>query len=277
MDSTIREPYVAGKFYPQSKSGITELINRIRTDSIYEVEEIFVNNIVGAIVPHAGHIYSGYQTIVFFEYLIKVQYDFDTIVILHPLHNGGYHPFATDHCSFWKTPLGKIEVDTDFIKETGIYQSDHLLKFEHSAEVIIPFIQYFGYGQKKIVPVGIASQTPENAVKISAMIKKAVENTGRKILLIASSDFSHFISPQEGKLQDDKVLEAINKMDIEKIYQTIIMNNISVCGYGPIMTLIDYSLSCFSNVKTRILARGHSGQVHPSDNVVDYVSMMFFT
>jgi AmmeMemoRadiSam system protein B len=95
-------------------------------------------------------------------------------------------------------------------------------------------------------------------------------------MIIASSDFSHFETPAEGERKDDMVLEQIKNQDTEKLYDTVIKNRISVCGYGPIMTLIEYSRLVSDRPRSSILARGHSGKTRPSDSVVDYITILFY-
>jgi len=95
-------------------------------------------------------------------------------------------------------------------------------------------------------------------------------------MIIASSDFTHFESPVDGKMKDDLVLEQIEKQDSEKLYDTVIQNRISVCGYGPIMTLIEYGKLVADKPSSTILARGHSGKTRPSASVVDYITILFY-
>jgi AmmeMemoRadiSam system protein B len=75
---------------------------------------------------------------------------------------------------------------------------------------------------------------------------------------------------------DQKVIDKILSFDAEGLYKTIISNNISVCGYGPVMTLLYYSNALEKQVKAEVLSKGHSGEIYPSDSVVDYVSMIFY-
>ena len=273
-----RKAFVAGKFYPATDREIGELLDSVKARNTYKgPTELAYRNLIGAILPHAGHIYSAYQTLPVFEFLRKEKTEIESFVILHPLHRGGNPGFASDTSNFWETPLGEILVDDEFLTEMGIHRSDHLLDYEHSAEVIIPYIQYFGFGKTKIIPVGLSNQNPENARQLGRKLEIARKKTNRKIFIIASSDFSHFLSPQNGSLQDQKVIDSIRSGDIESVYNTIVDENISVCGYGPTMTLMDYSANNYPGYKSEILARGHSGQVHPSSEVVDYISFIFFS
>lgn len=277
MNTGVRKAYVAGKFYPGSKPEIMDLLEKIRE---HEEERITFNpegkRIIGGIIPHAGHVYSGYQAVHFFEALRKASQDFDLFVILHPIHRGGSSDYATDTNRYWNTPLGIMELDREFIEAMEIPESEDIHKWEHSAEVILPIIQFYNFGEKKIVPVGICWQHPDSSREISSKICKAVETTGKKICILASSDFSHFVSPEEGKKLDQKAIDQILYLQPEDLYRTVIKNNLSICGYGPIMALLNYAQSTGSQPRAEILARGHSGEIYPSDSVVDYVTIAVY-
>lgn len=276
MAAIIRHPFVAGRFYPGTAQEIKDLLEKIRISEFSGIHyELADKMIYGAILPHAGHLYSGYETVHFFEILHRTKQEFDSFVILHPIHRGVAPEFACDASERWSTPLGEIDLDLDFIEKSGIPVSSEQQKWEHSAEVILPFIQYFIPYSFKIIPVGISHQTPEIAEKVSLCLVNATKKTGRKICIIASSDFTHYADPEKGKCMDEKVLEKIMNNDPEGIYRVIIDNNITVCGFGPIMTIICYLKKIPGDFKTTILRRGHSGEVIPSESVVDYISILF--
>jgi AmmeMemoRadiSam system protein B len=278
MIGNIRKAYVAGKFYPAKADEIDNLICQIA-----EKEKLKINyslserNIVGAILPHAGHIYSGYQTVHFFEILKRSEQVFDTWVIIHPLHQGRNLDFAVEGNDFWQTPFGNVKVDQDFIQLMKIPVSNEIHRYEHSSEVILPFIQnYFG-NDFSFVSIGMAKQNPETVAEISNNLQNAIEKSKKKVCLIASSDFSHYVEPEVGKKLDQKVLDCILKKDTEGIYREVSENNLSVCGYGPIMVLCKTLKNLYPAVVPEVMARGHSGEVSRSLSVVDYLSILFYT
>jgi len=279
VNTKIRRAYVAGKFYPGSSLEITNLIENLRENELPRINFNPQNrNIIGAILPHAGHVYSGNHVVHFFEALRSSHQNPDIFLILHPIHRGGMTDYASDENQYWSTPLGKLELDRDFIKAMDLNSEEEIHKWEHSAEVMLPFIQFYNYHDKKIVPIGMCWQHPETSKEIAWKITQAIKLTGKNICILASSDFSHFVEPEKGKLLDQKAIEQILRMDPEGLYNTIRRNNLSICGYGPIMTLIYYATSNYTNViKAEILSRGHSGEVYPSDSVVDYISMIFYS
>lgn len=277
METVIREPVVAGKFYSQNKDELLRQLFKLKEQEAGSVSyQLSDNKIIGAILPHAAHIYSGSQTIHFFEILQKSKTQADTFVILHPIHRDEKFDFAGDSSTHWKTPLGCSKLDVDFYKEMDIPLSSSFHKWEHSAEVILPFIQAYGFEGSMILPVGISWQTPAISKKLSDKIIKAAKSTRRKICILASSDFSHYEKPEDGYCKDELVIKQILNLDPEGVYGEIRAHKISVCGYGPIMSLLYFILENYPQAEAKILARGHSGQVVPSENVVDYVSLLFY-
>ncbi|MBN2521419.1 MAG: AmmeMemoRadiSam system protein B [Bacteroidales bacterium] len=273
----IRKPAVAGKFYPSNKDElnklITDIFNKEKSKINYSLSK---KKIIGAVVPHAGYMFSAYEAIHFFEIIKYVKTHYDTIIILNPDHHG-YGPSASlDTNDKWESPFGVVEIDKDFYTELPFTESKSAHQYEHSGEVMLPLLQYSLDYPFKILPISISKQTIDNSLLIANSIYKANRVLNKKILLIASSDFSHFVDPEEGKKLDDFVIDHILKLDSQGVIKTIRSKNISVCGYGPITTLIEYSKLINKNTKTEVLRRGNSGDVIPSSEVVDYVTILFY-
>ena len=272
----IRKPAVAGRFYPASKDAIIEQLETIRNKELPNIDLALKNRlIIGGIVPHAGYMFSAYQAVHFFEIVKQSGRKYDTIVIVNPNHTGMGHEIAFDSHEVWETPLGQVELDVDFGKKLGISISEIEQFREHSGEVMVPFLQHFLNYDFKIAPITLTNQTYKNAKYLAGKIHKTAQKLNRNILIIASSDFSHFLSPEEGKEKDEYVVKNILGLDSAKIEDVVKENNISVCGYGPIMTLIEYSKLITDNPQVDILKRGHSGEIIPSSEVVDYISILF--
>ncbi|MBN3036068.1 MAG: AmmeMemoRadiSam system protein B [Bacteroidales bacterium] len=274
---TTRKPAVAGRFYPGTAGEITALLKRS-----FETERKNINlplarhQIIGAIVPHAGYVFSSYEAIHFFEILRKSRQRFDTFVIINPNHTGYGPEIALDGHTFWETPYGPVEVDTEMIAQLPFSIANIAHQYEHSGEVMVPMLQYSVSTPFRILPITLTRQSEENAGILAREIFRVAQSLRRKICMIASSDFSHYVNPQEGEMLDRMVIENIIRLDAKRVYQTVVKNNISVCGYGPIMTLIHYSTMLTGYPQAQILRRGHSGEVVPSDEVVDYVCILFY-
>ncbi len=272
-----RKPAVSGMFYPANKNKLIKLIEDIDSKETANFDKLYSEKkIIGGVVPHAGYMYSGYQAVHFFKTLKLSKQPIDTIIILNPNHRGINSDVALDDSLYWETPLGKTEVDIEFSKALDLPFSSTPHLEEHSAEVMLPFIQYYLKEDIKIVPVSILDQSYEMASKLANKIKQAVSKTGKNIIIIASNDFSHYVNPEIGHKQDNFVCEKIKNFDAKGVYEVVISNNISLCGYGPIMSLIEYSKFITPECKSKILRRGNSGDVTPSDKVVNYICILFF-
>lgn len=271
-----RKPVVAGKFYPLEKVEIEE---QIKAALLNEYDDIKIslkdNNIIGGVVPHAGYMFSANQAVHFFEIVRQSKLKFDTVVIVNPNHTSFGHSIAFDSNLAWETPLGDLLVDVEFGDKLGFPVSEKEQLREHSGEVMLPFLQFFLDYDFKIAPITLSDQTYKNAKNLASKIFKTANKLNRNILLIASSDFSHFLSPQKGREMDQYVLKNILDLNSQNVEKEVVSRNISVCGYGPIMTLIEYSKLKNKSTKVNILKTGHSGEIIPSSEVVDYISILF--
>jgi AmmeMemoRadiSam system protein B len=273
----IRQPAVAGTFYPGNRAAIHKLLDQVLAKENPDIDRsLSLKKIIGAVVPHAGYMYSAYQAIHFFEILKNSAQRFDTFFIINPNHTGYGANIALDENDIWETPLGMTEVDKEFYRYLNFSESSMAHKFEHSGEVMLPLLQQFISYPFKIVPIIMSRQDTQNAKIIATTIHNANKVLKKKICIIASSDFSHFVEPDEGKKLDRFVLDAVLKLDSESIYHEVKNKHITVCGYGPIMTLIEYSRLVTENPVAKILKIGNSGEVIPSDEVVDYVSVLVY-
>ena len=272
-----RSTAVEGRFYPSTKSRIFDQIMDIEQSGRYPEPDLSPSKVFGAVLPHAGHLYSGYQTIPFFQLIRRHRLFPDTFVIVHPNHSGHGAPLAIDEAELWSNSIGEVPVDTELARVMELPYDNRAHAREHSADVIIPFIQYFLPDHPfSIVPICMKDQTHKNASLIAKRVSKAAIKTGRKIMLIASCDFSHFLPASEGSKKDQLILDQILERNAPGVEQAVIENRVSVCGYGPIMSLMEYSRIQSPDYKIEVLARGHSGEVSPSPEVVDYISLITY-
>lgn len=272
-----RSAAVEGRFYPSTKSRIFDQIMVIEQSGRYPEPELSPKTVFGAVLPHAGHIYSGYQTIPFFQLIRRHRIFPDTFVIVHPNHSGHGLPLSIDDSALWVNSIGEVPVDIELADAMGLPFDNRVHSREHSAEVIIPFIQYFLSDHPfSIVPVSMTEQTLKSAALVAKRMIGGVAKTGRKIMVIASCDFSHFLSPNEGWKMDQLILDNILNRNASGVERTVKENRLSVCGYGPVMCLMEYAQSKSSEYRIEVLARGNSGEVSPSPEVVNYISLMFY-
>ena len=280
----LRKPAVAGMFYPDDSEELVKTIEDCFLHSfgpgkIPDIESFEGNDYpVNVMVPHAGFQYSG--TIAAHSYCELAKNGFpEVFIIIGPTHTGLGSEVSVFNKGEWITPLGNIQVDEEFA-DTLISFSDfasadfaaHMR--EHSIEVQLPFLQYFS-NDFKIVPVVLGSQTISAANDLAAAILKAGEKLDKSYCVIASSDLSHFNTQERANKVDWFVLEDIENMDEFKLLEEIIQYNITMCGYGPVMTTMILSKMCGKNT-SEILAYKTSGDISGDlSSVVGYASGIF--
>lgn len=279
-----RYPSQAGYFYPKSGE---ELRQAIRTAFLHslgpgwlpDASERFTGELIGAVAPHAGYIYSGHVAAHAYAKLASAGVP-DIVFIVGPNHHGIGAPVALDENEVWVTPLGEVEVDMEVSKELAA--TEDLIRFdfsahiyEHSIEVQVPFLQ-FVFGRKfRIVPISMLRQDYRAAARIGQVISKVIRGRGLRAYVIASSDMSHYIPAEVARRKDFKAIEKIQQLDVQGLYNVIIEEDVSMCGYGPVMVLMEVAKELgYSNV--RLLKYADSGDVTgDKSEVVAYAAISF--
>lgn len=273
----VRPNCVEGQFYPENEKELVSLIERKLKEELEKIDLTqAANTIIGGVVPHAGHVYCATEAVHFFEIVRYSKQMFDVVILINPSHRGSALPVSIDDHEFWSSPLGQIRVDRDLALETGLPLDRLAQATEHSGEVVVPFIQYFMGNEIPLLPVNFSAQNNENAKILAEVLFNTCQKLKRKPLIIASSDFNHFSSPIEGERLDDLALEALLAHDFEGFEKRIREYNISICGFGAILALMHYAKLKCGSFDIDILRRGHSGEVFPSSQVVDYISMLVY-
>jgi len=230
----IRQPAVAGKFYPSSTQ---QLKNQIETFVDKQVDR---RDVIACMLPHAGYIYSGSvaaQTIS----RINIK---NKIILLGPNHTGYGAKYSIMPEGTWQTPLGKIRIDSHLAEEilsrSKYLKSDNEAHtYEHSLEVELPLLQYFK-SDFEIIPV-IFSSDEFNALKeigeeIAGTVKRL--NLADSTIIVASSDMTHYESQEEAQRKDKEAIQAILELNEDKLMDRIQRLNISMCGYAPAIAMI---------------------------------------
>jgi len=264
----IRTPAVAGTFYPDNKQALTQEIERCINSQADK------KPCIGAIAPHAGYMFSGPIAGELFSQINIPA----TVIILAPNHRGPLAPFALSRADAWRTPLGHVEIDKE-LTET-IAGRLPLLKYdsaphvnEHSAEVQVPFLQYFR-PDVKIVPIVIAEHDYESLAELGSCIAECVR--GKDVLILASSDMTHFEDADTAKQLDDIALEQVLKLDAFALHRTIISNKISMCGFCPAAAMIIAAVELGAQ-NAELVRYGNSGDVTGDfSSVVGYAAVRIY-
>ncbi len=271
----VRQPVVAGLFYPDNAQDIRKLLERELSREAGRLAQHEVDGqIIGGVIPHAGLIYCARQAVHFFECLRRSGQRVDTVLIVHPNHAGYGPAVSTDGHAAWETPLGRVAVDTQMAEAMSLPLSAEAQSQEHSAEVILPYLQFFLGDPFKILSVNMLQQDVRHAEMLAAKAFSAASKLGRKVIILASSDFSHFLDPEESARLDDKLIAEILRKEVRTVFDVVTEQGITACGFGPIMSLMAYSAQMAPEYRMRLLRRGHSGEVSPSSKVVNYVCML---
>lgn len=228
----IRKPVVAGQFYPQVEATLNKMLSKL-IDVSSEKEEV-----KGVIMPHAGYVYSGYVAgATISKAVIK-----KTAIILGTNHTGRGESFAITTKGSWETPLGEVKIDTEIaesiLKESALLKEDtvaHL--YEHSIEVIVPFLQYLKK-DIKIVPIVVSGGGTQEYQQLGKELATGFKKIGRSALFIASSDFTHYESREAAEGKDRLAIDAISALDEVLLFNTVREKNISMCGVAPVCVLM---------------------------------------
>lgn len=220
----IRRPAVAGQFYPGKEDALRSTIDGM----VHKVEKKI--KAIGIVSPHAGYMYSGP---VAGEVYSSIEIP-KTIIILGPNHTGIGAPYAIMTEGKWWTPLGDVEIESSLAKEVLdscelIEEDNSAHAGEHSLEVQVPFLQYFR-SEVKIVPLVIGG---ERFSDIGKAVAEGIKKCEKDVLIVASSDMTHYESHENAKRKDNFAIEAILKLDEREMLKRISKHDISMCGYGP--------------------------------------------
>ena len=277
----IRKPHVANAFYEGSSSALQDQIahcftNKLGPGKLPEVVD-GPKRIIGIIVPHAGYMYSGPVAAHSYAQLASDGIP-DSVIILGPNHTGAGSGVSMMTTGAWSTPLGVASIDTNLAEQirssSSIIDEDEMAHIsEHSIEVQLPFLQYL-YGERvKFVPICMMMQDLETSTDIAKSISKCWR--GGHLVVVASSDFTHYEPQNVATRKDKTAIDAILNLDSQKLNELGETGRVTMCGYGPITTLIE--LAKKENVtRAELLAYHTSGDVtNDTGAVVGYSAIQF--
>jgi len=291
---SVRKPTVSGMFYDADQTMLEEQIkNCFFSDfgpgSLPTIQKKD-QQIKGLIVPHAGYPFSGAIAAQAYHAVASSGFA-DLFIILGPNHQGNGPAVTISSVGTWKTPLGETPVDEEFTKilSKGICTIDDTImnQRENSIEIQLPFLQFIAkHHPFSIVPISISHQDKETAEKLGTDLSNALIEEDRSVVLIASTDFSHEglsygRMPPSGqavndyvKAQDHYAIDKINQMDPDGLIDTIYHHQISMCGFGPVASLL-HAAKKTGATSVELLKYGSSYDVHPDPTAcVGYASFV---
>ena len=227
----VRAPYAAGLFYVGYEEGLKRDVKRL----LGGTEQTGSVDARGVVVPHAGYEYSGKVAGSVYS-RINVP---ERMIIIGPNHSGFGYPVSIEDHGYWKTPLGEVEIDSELAKSLGSHSANIKVsrdahRLEHSVEVQLPFLQVMAGNGFKFVPMVIkGGLNLDDCREIGLAIAMAIKETSDDVLIIASTDFTHYEPEEYAREMDKLAIDAILEMDPLKLLQTVFENDITMCGpYG---------------------------------------------
>ena len=235
-----RKPAVAGMFYAGTAGELEEQIgwcykHELGPGTIPRVNSKGLREIVAIVVPHAGYYYSGPVAAHAYKELADDGV-FDTAVIVGPNHTGYGYPVSVWAGGVWTTPLGEVEVNKELSKRLlgDVIKADETAHIhEHSIEVQLPWLQHL-YKKVRIVPITMLAQDIETA----RIVGKSIGQAGDNLVIVASSDLTHYEPHSIAMEKDSSVIEAIIALDEEELYERCERLGCTMCGYGPVAAAI---------------------------------------
>jgi AmmeMemoRadiSam system protein B/AmmeMemoRadiSam system protein A len=281
ISARVREPAVAGRFYTADPSKLTKAIDGYLEDAVAPSKE----RPVAIIAPHAGYVYSGQICADAFNQ--AAAHDYDLIVLLGTNHTtAGFAGVSIYPSGGYRTPLGTAMIDEDLAAELIAADGDFTFEpavhtREHSIEVQVPFVQRVFPGTK-ILPAIVGTPDIDLCTRFGNALAKALR--GRRVLIVASSDLSHYPAYDDANAVDQKTLDAIATMDAELVQATMweqldkdVPNlSTSACGAGPVLTVITAAKK-LGATSARIISYANSGDasVGKRSRVVGYGAVSF--
>lgn len=266
---TIRPPAVAGRFYSGSKKALEEEVRRLIPAGAPP------RPAWGVVAPHAGYLYSGGVAGAVYA-AVKIP---DRVIILCPNHTGDGAPLAIMGEGSWRTPLGDVPIDDSLARELqsldAALESDSLAhRYEHSLEVQLPFIQFLK-GDFRFVPVCVGTSSLKMLLELGAAMAEAVRRAAEPVLLVASSDMTHYQPAAVARKKDKLAIDRMIALDPEGLYQTVRSEGISMCGYAPAVAVMQ-ACRALGAQKGELARYATSGDVTgDNDQVVGYAGMIF--
>ena len=266
----VREPVFAGAFYPASPKELKSMIQKM-VDEKAEKQDV-----IGYYAPHAGYEYSGRLAGATVSRIIHK----DTFVIMGPNHTGIGASFSIMTEGTWKTPLGEVEIDSKLAKKilagSQYLEEDYVAHSrEHSIEVQLPFIQYFK-SDFKIVPIILQDAEADVYRNIAHSIAKAIKESGKEVVIVASGDMTHYESQKMAKTKDAKAVESMVKLEAKELLARVHEFHITMCGYATASVLI-FAAKELGADKAELVKYQTSGDATGDmSSVVGYAGVIFF-
>ncbi len=266
----IREPSVAGTFYPGNAQSLTKAIDS------YLVSVETPIRAMAVVSPHAGYVYSGAVAAAVFSSVVLPR----RFIILGPNHTGRGIALALHPAGQWRTPLGTVQIDEEMnarlLAECGLLSEDRTAHVrEHSLEVQIPFLQKLA-SDFLFSAICVAATDFGSLQQLGHALARVVRSVSEPPLIVVSSDMNHYESAEVNKRKDQLAIDQVLAVNPEGLYRAVLDNDIGMCGFAPAVAM----LACCRDLgatKGELIRYSHSGEITGDyDEVVSYAGMVVY-
>ena len=251
----IRRPAVAGTFYPADPEALRRDLVALTQGRRPPAEP----RGIAVMVPHAGYIYSGRVAAATYTSIHLPR----RAAILCPNHTGLGESIAVNDEGEWETPLGRVPIDAPLARailercrQARVDGMAH--SREHSLEVQLPFLQHL-VGEFRFVPICVGTLHLPVLLGLGRAVAEAITDDGEEILLVVSSDMSHYVPAAVADAKDHKAIERLVSVDPEGLHRVVLGEDISMCGLAPAVAGLAAARQLGAG-KGRLIAYGHSGE-----------------
>lgn len=253
--ASIREPAVAGQFYPGGAEQLKEALEEMFPPRVQSQPAMAV------MLPHAGYVYSG---AIAAETLARVTIP-KRVMLLGPNHHGLGEPVGLVTQQGWRTPFGVVQIDQDLTRRMLdrselVSLSDSSHRHEHSLEVQVPLLQYL-QPELQITPISLMHLSLERLLALGFAIATVISETPEPVLLVASTDMTHFESAEAARAKDQLALDQVLALNPESLYRTVRDNRISMCGMIATVVVLEACRRLGAS-GVELVRYGNSGEVN---------------
>jgi len=277
MASTVRQPAVAGRFYPANAQHLRAEVETYTTASASASAEPEAKiRAFGCVVPHAGYVYSGHVAGAVYSRLdLPRRY-----VILCPNHTGMGEPLAVMSEGSWHTPLGDASIDEKLAGQLKaklplLSEDQAAHRYEHALEVQLPFLQVLAPAFR-FVPITVGTSNFDVLSALGTVIGHVALEAEERLLVVASSDMNHYESDSVTRVKDRRAIDQLLALDPRGLYDVVHKGDISMCGYGPAVVMLTAARK-MGATQAELIRYATSGDVSGDrDMVVGYAGVAVF-
>jgi MEMO1 family protein len=277
MPTAVRQPAVAGRFYPANAQHLRAEVETYTTAPAKASAEPEAKiHAVGCVVPHAGYIYSGHVAGAVYRRLELPR----RFVILCPNHTGKGEPLAIMSEGAWHTPLGDVSIDEKLAEQLKaglplLSEDQTAHQYEHALEVQLPFLQVLAPGFQ-FVPITVGTSNFAVLSALGTVIGSVAAKAGEPVLIIASSDMNHYETDSVTRVKDRRAIDQLLALDPRGLYDIVHKADISMCGYGPAVVMLTAARK-LGATRAELVRYATSGDVSGDrDMVVGYAGVAVY-